>query len=335
MNDIREFLDQSEIMKRVRRISDDTSNDNGKDRISALPNDVLCSIVDLLSIRDAIHTSTLSRRWKNIYAHKSTLEFDWRDIISNDANTYTRGNVAIRNVRNFQRSIEAILASYLGTKLESFKVQCCFGNEHPRYFKGWINFAIAKGVRNLELAFSCDELSERTDWIAIDYYNFPTHLLPSGEGSNLRHVSLRTCKLRLDNIFTDRFSTLTSLVLCDAKFVGRVEPSMFSSCSKLESLTLERCYGFESLHFDNLDCLKMLVVKRCEGLRLIRLISVINLTTFHCIGDHAELQLRLGRVPNLKDVHLMLKRINVRSFYAWLEKLINPHYHTLIVAKCG
>ncbi|VVA09476.1 PREDICTED: F-box/LRR-repeat [Prunus dulcis] len=121
-------------------------------------------------------------------------------------------------------------------------------NEHPRYFKGWINFAVARAAETLELAFRCDELSERTDWTTIDCYNFPTHLLPiSGEGSKLRHLSLRTCKLRADNIFVDRFSTLTNLVLCDVKFVGEAEPRLFSSCSKLESLTLERCFGFESL----------------------------------------------------------------------------------------
>ncbi|CAL8170729.1 unnamed protein product [Prunus armeniaca] len=175
----------------------DTSNHNDKDHISALPDDVLHTIVNLLSMRDAIRTSKLSRRWKNIYAHKSRLEFDWPNIISNYANTYTHGMVSIRNVRYFQRSIEAVLASHSGTKIESFKVQCCIGNEHPRYFKGWINFSVT-----LELAFSCDELSERTDWTTIDCYNFPTHLLLiSGEGSKLRHLSLRTCKLRADNIF--------------------------------------------------------------------------------------------------------------------------------------
>ncbi|BFG38852.1 hypothetical protein CerSpe_251260 [Prunus speciosa] len=170
-------------MKRVCGISADTSNHNDKGHISALPDDVLHTIVNLLSMRDAIRTSKLSRRWKNIYAHKPRLEFDWLDIISNDANTYTRRMVSIRNVRYFQRSIEAVLGSHFGTKIESFKVHCCFGNEHPRYFKGWINFAVARAAETLELAFSCDEFSERTDWTTIDCYNFPTHLLPiSGEG---------------------------------------------------------------------------------------------------------------------------------------------------------
>ncbi|PQQ19131.1 hypothetical protein Pyn_21614 [Prunus yedoensis var. nudiflora] len=69
----------------------------------------------------------------------------------------------------------------------------------------------------------------------------------------MRHLSLGTCKLRANNISVGRFSTLTNLVLCDVKFVGEVEPRLFSSCSKLESLTLERCFGFESLRFDPHD----------------------------------------------------------------------------------
>lgn len=144
-------------------------------------------------MRDAIRTSKLSHRWKKLYAYRSNLGFNWRDIISDAADTYTPGTVSIFNVWYFQRSIDAFLASYLGSKVESFKVHCCFGNKHPHCFNGWIEFAVTKGAEILGLAFSYDKISERTDWTRIDYYDFPTQMLPRGEGSNLRHLKLRTC----------------------------------------------------------------------------------------------------------------------------------------------
>ncbi|KAM1315097.1 hypothetical protein ACFX15_018175 [Malus domestica] len=110
-------------------------------------------VVVISLIRDAIRTSKLSRRWKKLYAYRSNLEFNWRDIISDAADTYTPGTVSIFNVWYFQRSIDAFLASYWGSKVESFKVHCCFGNKHPHCFNGWIEFAVTRGAEILDLAF--------------------------------------------------------------------------------------------------------------------------------------------------------------------------------------
>lgn len=73
--------------------------------------------------------------------------------------------------------------------------------------------------------------------------------------------------------------------MCDVKFVGEVEPRLFSSCSKLESLTLERCFSFESLRFDPHDCFED---AGGEELKWIGLIRVTNLTTFHFMGDDID-----------------------------------------------
>lgn len=173
-------------------------------------------VVVISLIRDAIRTSKLSRRWKKLYGYRSNLEFNWRDIISDAADTWTPGTVSIFNAWYFQRSIDAFLASYLGSKVESFKLHCCFGNKHPHCFNGRIEFTVTKGAEILDLAFSSDKISERT-WTRIDHYDFPTQLLPRGEGSNLRHLKLRTCKLMSDKIFVDRFSAITTLVFVDVR----------------------------------------------------------------------------------------------------------------------
>lgn len=278
-------------------------------------------------MRDAVHTSVLSRRWKNMYAYMSNLEFDWHDIISTPADS-TPGTVCKRKVRCFLARLERFLACHLGTKVVSFKVSCCFGNTYARQINDWISFAIRKGVENLDLAFTCDKPAERIDWRIIDYYHFPTQLLLHGEESKLRHLSLRSCTLQSD--FFDRFSTLSTLVLCDVNLAGHVEPHIFSSCSNLECLTLQWCFGLERLCIgDSLRRLKVLVVSLCEGLKGIEL-SATNLTSFQYKGDDIELSFQ--RVPNLGELYVMMKDTDVVSTFAQLEKEL-PHVKSMTVAK--
>ncbi|KAK1679606.1 hypothetical protein QYE76_040454 [Lolium multiflorum] len=54
--------------------------DNGDDRISNLPNDILVNILDRLNVRDASRTSVLSRRWCQLPAMLSRLTISAQDF---------------------------------------------------------------------------------------------------------------------------------------------------------------------------------------------------------------------------------------------------------------
>ncbi|KAM1061614.1 hypothetical protein FF1_026067 [Malus domestica] len=300
---------------------------SGNDHISKLPDDILYTIILLLSMRDAVRTSVLSRRWKNMYAYISNLEFDWHNITPTPVN-YNCGTVPKGYVRHFLGIIDRFLARHLGTKVVSFKVSCCFGSMYAHRITDWIIFSVRKGVESLDLAFTCDKPAERHDWRTVDYYPFPTQLFLHGEESKLRHLSLRSVTLWSD--FSDRFRTLSTLVLCDVNLAGPVEPRMFSSCLNLERLTLQWCFGLERLCLgDSLHRLKVLTVSLCDGLKGIEL-SATNLTIFHYKGDDTELSFE--RVPNLEEVCVVMKGINVITTFARLEKEL-PHVKTMTVTR--
>lgn len=308
-------------------ISPTKCKDMKNDRISALPDDILHHIVSLLSLREAVCTSVLSHRWKDMYAYMSNLEFDWCKILSaKRRGSRTSRNYCQKKVRYLVIRIDRFLAHHLGMRIASFKVSCCLRDKYALNINDWIVCGVRKGIENLDLAFTCDKLSERNDWRTLGYYQFPTHHLMPGEESKLRHLSLRSCMLGAD--FNDRFSTLSSLVLSDVHFVGQVDPLMFSSCLKLESLTLQWCFGLETLCF-SLPHLKSLVVSNCPGLRGIQL-SATNLTTFHCEANNIDISYL--KVPNLEEVYVSLGGINVIHTFAKLEKDL-PNAKTLVVNK--
>ncbi|XP_009340664.1 F-box/LRR-repeat protein 25-like [Pyrus x bretschneideri] len=180
----------------------------GKDRISNLPDDVLHTIISLLSTREAVRTSVLSRRWRNMYAYTSNLEFDWRDVVYLPLQVMPDGTIFRRNVDYFLATLERFLACHTGSKVVSFKVLCFFPCTYVLQVNDWIDFAIGKGVEDLDLAFTCDNPPKCTGWSGFDY--FPAQILLNDEESKLWRPSLR-----------------------DVNLAGHVEPHMFS-CLNLE-----------------------------------------------------------------------------------------------------
>lgn len=53
------------------------------DRVSDLPDEILVSILSLLTMREAVATCILSRRWRNMWTRSRSLKFD----VSNRAKT--------------------------------------------------------------------------------------------------------------------------------------------------------------------------------------------------------------------------------------------------------
>uniref|UniRef100_A0A1J3F8J6 F-box/FBD/LRR-repeat protein n=1 Tax=Noccaea caerulescens TaxID=107243 RepID=A0A1J3F8J6_NOCCA len=64
---------------------DESRNIRGEDRISLLPESLLCHILSFLTTKEAVCTSVLSSRWKNIWKWAPTLELETADFTNDEA----------------------------------------------------------------------------------------------------------------------------------------------------------------------------------------------------------------------------------------------------------
>ncbi|XVE80332.1 hypothetical protein DITRI_Ditri14bG0131300 [Diplodiscus trichospermus] len=120
--------------------------DHGKvDRISNLPDAVLCHILSFLSTKQAVSTSLLSARWRYLFVCVSNLDLD--DTLFWVPNTNKHATV-----RKFFNFVDRMLFFRTKTNLE--KLRLCV-TEDTSCVYSWISAAATlRGVRQLDLCFS-------------------------------------------------------------------------------------------------------------------------------------------------------------------------------------
>ncbi|PHT99504.1 hypothetical protein BC332_29292 [Capsicum chinense] len=182
-------------------------DDTKEDCLSKLPDDVLCSILGNLTVRDAARTSILSTRWKYVFASTQ--------------------------LRQQQPTFEFRCSDMLRIHPEVAHVQmvCCFGREFPSAFTHWFQSLSRISVESLHLSFECilGDLSQ--------LLTFSLEVL--SQSSSLEHLVLQGCvvlsspKVRFNSLMT---LTLGVVVLNSGHLEG-----ILSSCSNLKKLTIVGC----------------------------------------------------------------------------------------------
>ncbi|XP_004301969.1 PREDICTED: F-box/LRR-repeat protein 13-like [Fragaria vesca subsp. vesca] len=106
-----------------------------KDRISALPDAILCHIISSLQTKHAVRTGILSPRWKNIWVSVPNLDFNDRDF--NDS-------------ASFSTFVERVLFFRSSSDIQKFLLHCSAAEDYSRIC-GWILTAIRHNVVELDL----------------------------------------------------------------------------------------------------------------------------------------------------------------------------------------
>ncbi|XP_068312555.1 F-box/LRR-repeat protein At3g59190-like [Pyrus communis] len=106
-----------------------------QDRISDLPDSVLCHILSFLPTKYSVRTNVLSTRWKNMWAAVPNIDLDNEDF---------------PNYHGFTMFVDRVLLFRGSSDIENFRLDCHCMGDFPR-IDAWIRTAIMRNVAELDL----------------------------------------------------------------------------------------------------------------------------------------------------------------------------------------
>lgn len=190
------------------------SQARAKDRISELPDAVLCHILSFLPTKFTFKTSILSTRWKNIWASVPNLDFS---------------DEATSDKTRFLAFVDRLLFSPDSSGIQKFRLHCSSVDDFS-HIDSWICAAIQRNAVEVDLCVESD---------GQQIFELPKPLL--------------TCKtlevLKLDSNYvinlptTGSFPTLRSLHVTVNSPDSDAMGTLISYCPVLENLTIDGTLG--------------------------------------------------------------------------------------------
>ncbi|KAM3201652.1 F-box/FBD/LRR-repeat protein [Capsicum annuum] len=205
-------------------------DDTEEDYLSKLPDDVLRSILGNLTVRDAARTTTLSTRWKYLFAstqlqQQPTFRFKCTNM-SGDRHLAHSHCSYNQEKDKFMNGLYQFLRLCSGRTVDSIELRCCFVREFPSAFSHWFQSLSRISVQSLHLSFECFHYRARK-------FKFSLEAL----SQSLEHLILSSCVVLSSP--SVRFNSLTTLVLCSVVLTSGHLEGVLSSCSNLKKLTID------------------------------------------------------------------------------------------------
>ncbi|KAK1313435.1 putative FBD-associated F-box protein [Acorus calamus] len=324
-----------------------------EDRITALPDDILHSILSLVPIRDAARIAVLSRRWRYLAKSLSNLHFESDNILGDRFpleyfheldNVNERRAFSLERKLEFVKAVDQFLESRpCSIKMKSLRICMSLETTYTSFLDKWIAHAFSSGIEELHLQL-CEWEYGLSD-VEVERYSFPFHMLTHREAS-LKCLTLEYVMVRCPPNFHG-FKSLTTLSFIDVKVSLDDLGEILSTCSILERLSLVSC----SLVSLEIPCscsrLKHLKIINCDGLKNVS-INAPNITTFVYTGSmrnisfgeslqlkHIEYNYKedmldgiecvFGRLPHIV-VHLESLKLYFCSYKKYIETKSFPEY---------
>ncbi|KAG7556280.1 F-box-like domain superfamily [Arabidopsis suecica] len=105
------------------------------DRISNLPNEILCHIVSFLSAKDAAFALVLSKRWQNLFTIVPNLEFD----------------ASVKNQGSLIEFADGVLALPASSRVRTSSLKCRRGVD-PTHYDDFI--LVLESIQDFSFEFS-------------------------------------------------------------------------------------------------------------------------------------------------------------------------------------
>ncbi|XP_022134730.1 F-box/LRR-repeat protein At3g26922-like isoform X2 [Momordica charantia] len=271
-------------MKRNGRTSSGSSKEKKRfdlsmDSISQLPNDILVFILSRLTLEEAARTSTLSHKWRFLWAYIPCLNFDaqkkLRDLQFADGNLES-------DRRQYARWVSQVINSYKGPNLETLIIRFNLDSRFQCDVDKWVQFAFQWNLKMFELNFSdCYDSGQYDPCFFPQLSNGPNEHFPRVMFSNS--------------------SSLTTLKLVSINVGGEVLECFLTNCLLLEVLCVEYSHSLVNLRVVGASLkLRQLDVYMCNYLESLE-ISAPNLESFKYVGPWLGMPMK--NAPKLLETH--------------------------------
>ncbi|GMI65530.1 hypothetical protein HRI_000222200 [Hibiscus trionum] len=129
-----------------------------EDKITTLPDDILLTILSLLTFKEAVATSILCRRWRYLWTSHPNLHIRYEDVVlkddRDDVYLQQSGKVHGDYKDKCIQMVNQVLRGRKGQELLEFCIHYPLLKSSACHIDLWVAFAIAIGVSKLELNFS-------------------------------------------------------------------------------------------------------------------------------------------------------------------------------------
>ncbi|KAM7263919.1 hypothetical protein ACFE04_001602 [Oxalis oulophora] len=205
------------------------------DRFIELPDDIISKIISSLTLKQAVTTSAISTRWRDLWKllYSGFIDFDGSTTIQDLKRRYDQYRCELRleclaekERCKFINWVNQVLPSHKCATIKRFRLSFDLRKVPQHIINDWIQFASSKNVQCLELDFSTYNISRlgRSD----SWYDFPS-------GSHCRFQSLTTVSLKNVGISPETFEHLLGC--------PNLEELNVADCSNLRK---ELCYNYKT-----------------------------------------------------------------------------------------
>ena len=285
------------------------------DLTGRLPEDILSSIISLISVREAATTSILSKRWRYLWTTSSILDLDPKNMLGHflNLNNFKSQHIQWKQKQKgrFVRWANHILELYAGKKVDSFRVEYPLGSDHGCDVDRWIQFAIDMQVHNLSINLLEHHLSD----LSRELYKFPYWLFDqAGKQSKIKHLSLNFCSPSVPANF-NALNSLSSLSLTKTCLNQENVDNILTGCPSLEWFSISNSSCPFHLKLPS-GCrflrLRHLRIFRCDPLEKVEIHDAISIASIEYntkmfgqvwLKNSARGTLQRDR-PNLQSVQL-------------------------------
>ncbi|KAI5426640.1 hypothetical protein KIW84_032170 [Lathyrus oleraceus] len=307
-----------------------------KSESTELPDCVISHIFSLLTLKNLVKTSALSKQWYHQWGLKKNLNFDLHNLL--DYNTIPELPITLPLFQHLQSqfaaSLDSFMQTYPGDTIRSIRVDFPLGADHTYAIDGLIHKAVLKGASRIHLLFAY-----KTD-IKIEpckpnlkgkpyTFLFPFFSCPN----SLTYLHLQRCHIAPTMKFSG-LKNLRTLVLTLLSVGQNVLQDLCFSCIHLKNFTLNECNFLSDLKITSPTLLHLNIyyerIRRTRS-RNIDIIALNLLSFKYSSGGYKQMRSIISlEAPKLLKVswEAGFNKINLYNF-ATIAKLHHPENLTM------